>query len=83
MPFRGLPRTHFRRGETNVIPIANPIVIAGGSGFLGISLATHLASSGMPVLILSKPPGVSGPWRHVKRASLTTVFWVLLVIHSP
>lgn len=42
------------------------IVIAGGSGFLGVSLATHLAGLGYSIVVLSrnrpKPPG---PWRHV------------------
>lgn len=43
-----------------------PIVIAGGSGFLGISLATHLACTGKSVVLLSRnPPKTSGPWRHV------------------
>jgi len=42
------------------------IVIAGGSGFLGTSLASHLTSSGMTVIVLSrKPPKTSRPWRHV------------------
>lgn len=41
------------------------IVIAGGSGFLGVSLAHHLASRGASVLILSRSePKVTGPWRH-------------------
>jgi uncharacterized protein (TIGR01777 family) len=43
-----------------------PIVIAGGSGFLGVSLAMHLASSQRAIVILSRrPPRPSGPWRHV------------------
>ncbi len=42
------------------------IVIAGGSGFLGISLATHLVKSGNSVVLLSRhPPKISGSWRHV------------------
>jgi uncharacterized protein (TIGR01777 family) len=42
------------------------VVIAGGSGFLGVSLATHLASAGHSIFILSrKPPKPNGPWRHV------------------
>lgn len=42
------------------------IVIAGGSGFLGISLATQLAEAGATVVILSRSrPKVDGPWRHV------------------
>ena len=40
------------------------IVIAGGSGFLGLSLAHHLAESGSEVVILSRhQPKSSGPWR--------------------
>lgn len=43
-----------------------PIVIAGGSGFLGISLATHLAGLGKSIVILSRnAPRVAGPWKHV------------------
>ncbi|MDZ4829047.1 MAG: hypothetical protein SGJ09_02470 [Phycisphaerae bacterium] len=45
---------------------AGQVVIAGGSGFLGISLASHLARSGTPVVLLSRSaPRVHGPWRHV------------------
>jgi uncharacterized protein (TIGR01777 family) len=41
------------------------IVIAGGSGFLGVSLARHLTNRGWPVVVLSRnPPGIDGPWRH-------------------
>jgi uncharacterized protein (TIGR01777 family) len=43
-----------------------PIVIAGGSGFLGISLATHLAAAGKSIVVLSRrPPNLHGPWKHV------------------
>ena len=42
------------------------VVIAGGSGFLGVSLATHLTSLGWSVVVLSRnPPRVSRPWLHV------------------
>ena len=42
------------------------IVIAGGSGFLGVSLAEFLIASGVEVVILSRnPPKVEGPWKHV------------------
>ena len=41
------------------------IVVAGGSGFLGVSLAHHLADHGASVLILSRNvPKLDGPWRH-------------------
>lgn len=50
----------------NATPAAAPVVIAGGSGFLGVSLASHLAAAGTPVVILSRnAPRVGGPWRHV------------------
>jgi uncharacterized protein len=42
------------------------VVIAGGSGFLGVSLAHHLAAKGHRVVILSRSaPRVAGPWSHV------------------
>ncbi|HKQ47479.1 MAG TPA: DUF1731 domain-containing protein [Phycisphaerae bacterium] len=45
---------------------SGPVVIAGGSGFLGISLATHFATTANPIIILSRtPPRIRGPWRHV------------------
>src|SRR5450755_2064799 len=53
-----------------------PIVIAGGSGFLGTSLATHLAASGKPIILLSRhPPKASGPWRHVTWDARTLGEW--------
>ena len=52
------------------------VVIAGGSGFLGVSLATHLAAAGKPVVILSRtPPRVRGPWRHVPWDARTLGDW--------
>ena len=41
------------------------VVIAGGSGFLGISLATFLAARDWRVSILSRRRPASGPWEHV------------------
>lgn len=44
------------------------VVIAGGSGFLGVSLAHHLAAAGASVVLVSRraPRGGSpGQWRHV------------------
>src|SRR5690606_27491575 len=46
--------------------VGDRIVIAGGIGFLGLSLATHLTSKGWSVVILSRNrPRCEGPWRHV------------------
>jgi uncharacterized protein (TIGR01777 family) len=58
------------------ISSSGPIVIAGGSGFLGISLATFLANRGRAVVILSRhPPGLVGPWRHVQWDARTVGEW--------
>jgi uncharacterized protein (TIGR01777 family) len=47
--------------------LSRRIAIAGGSGFLGISLATHLTECGYHVILLSRSaPRVAGPWRHVR-----------------
>jgi uncharacterized protein (TIGR01777 family) len=53
-----------------------PVVIAGGSGFLGVSLALYLAAAGTPIIILSRTrPRVSGPWRHVHWDARTLGDW--------
>ena len=53
-----------------------PIVIAGGSGFLGVALATYLANVGRQVFILSRhPPKPKGPWRHVSWDAHTIGDW--------
>ncbi len=42
------------------------VVIAGGSGFLGLSLSEHLMNLGWSVVILSRNSRrQDGPWRHV------------------
>ena len=52
------------------------IVIAGGSGFLGISLAKYLAATGVSVVLLSRTaPRVAGAWRHVPWDARTTGDW--------
>ena len=56
------------------------IVIAGGSGFLGISLATHLCDAGAKVAILSRSqPKVSGNWTHAVWDGRTQGDWGKLV----
>ena len=52
------------------------VVIAGGSGFLGASLAHHLAEQGVEVVILSRnEPKVAGPWRHRRWDARTVGDW--------
>ncbi|HMN40210.1 MAG TPA: DUF1731 domain-containing protein [Phycisphaerales bacterium] len=52
------------------------IVIAGGSGFLGMSLAAHLADSGCPIAILSRhAPRAAGPWQHIPWDARTLGDW--------
>jgi nucleoside-diphosphate-sugar epimerase len=54
-----------------------PVVITGGSGFLGLSLATHLASKGWSAVILSRrPPRREGPWRHVSWDARNLGEWI-------
>ncbi len=56
--------------------IAKKIVIAGGSGFLGTSLAHHLAAAGNRVVLLSRSaPKIAGPWTHVAWDARTPGPW--------
>jgi uncharacterized protein (TIGR01777 family) len=63
-----------------------PIVIAGGSGFLGTSLATHLLQLGRRVIVLSRNPSRAtgaeyvswdartlGDWKHVLNGAAAVV----------
>lgn len=55
---------------------SNHIVIAGGSGFLGVSLAHHLADQGASVTVLSRnPPKPKGPWEFVAWDARTLGDW--------
>ncbi|TVQ32716.1 MAG: TIGR01777 family protein [Phycisphaeraceae bacterium] len=52
------------------------VVIAGGSGYLGLNLARRLCEHGCEVVILSRrPPRESGPWRHVPWDARTVGAW--------
>jgi uncharacterized protein len=52
------------------------IVIVGGSGFLGVSLAYYLADHGTSVTILSRhSPKTDGPWRFVAWDARTLDDW--------
>ena len=51
-------------------------VIAGGSGFLGVSLAHHLAERGSSVVILSRnAPTAEGQWCHREWDGHTLAAW--------
>jgi uncharacterized protein (TIGR01777 family) len=67
-----------RLERVNVTCPSGRIVIAGGSGFLGISLARHLAGCGASVVVLSRSaPKVAGAWRHVPWDARTLGEWKL------
>ncbi|GAB4143635.1 MAG: hypothetical protein Tsb009_14820 [Planctomycetaceae bacterium] len=52
------------------------VVIAGGSGFLGISLAHFLAEQGHQIVLISRfPPKIKGPWKHVTWDGRTLGKW--------
>lgn len=50
-------------------------MIAGGSGFLGVSLAHHLAAAGREVVLLSRTTPIAGPWRHAVWDARTVGEW--------
>jgi len=55
----------------------NRIVIAGGTGFLGLNLARHLSESGSEVVLLSRQrPVADSRWRHVTWDARSTGEWV-------
>ena len=52
------------------------VVIAGGTGFLGLNLASHLMDAGNEVVLISRnPPKVNGPWTHLKWDGRTVGDW--------
>lgn len=52
------------------------IIIAGGSGFLGVSLAHALSDAGATVVIISRSrPKCSGPWAHIPWDGRTLGDW--------
>lgn len=53
------------------------VVIAGGSGFLGLSLADHLARAGWEVVILSRSAPQTRAARHVAWDGRTLGAWAL------
>lgn len=53
------------------------IIIAGGTGFLGLNLARQLSESGSEVVLLSRQrPAADSRWRHVVWDARTTGEWV-------
>jgi len=60
--------------------IKKRIVIAGGSGFLGLSMAEAFASAGAEVTIVSRSvPKASGSWKHVAWDGRTVGDWTQVV----
>lgn len=61
---------------TNDIRPTGRIVVAGGSGFLGLNLAQHLADYGCEVVIISRhKPAEAGPWSHAVWDARTPGGW--------
>ncbi len=57
---------------------ARRVVVAGGSGFLGVSLANYLSRCGADVVVLSRSrPTVDGPWRHAPWDGRTLGAWAV------
>ena len=53
------------------------IVIAGGSGFLGLNLARHLVSDACQVVVISRNrPPTEGPWTHATWDGRTLGDWI-------
>ena len=60
----------------NEVPIGK-VVIAGGTGFLGLNLAKHLVESGYHVVLISRhAPAESARWEHVEWDGRTLGKWV-------
>lgn len=52
------------------------IIIAGGTGFLGMNLARHLTKEGCEVVLVSRnPPKERGAWRHATWDGRTVGDW--------
>lgn len=59
---------------------AKRVVIAGGSGFLGVSLSFHLAAAGWNVTMLSRrAPAMTGPWTHLAWDGRTLGSWAAAI----
>jgi hypothetical protein len=58
------------------MPTLGRVVIAGGSGFIGVSLARHLTAAGADVAVLSRRPAPrSVPWRTLEWDARTLGPW--------
>lgn len=56
---------------------AGRIVIAGGTGFLGLALARHLTDRGAEVVLISRnEPDRPGPWTHVSWDGRSPGDWI-------
>ena len=56
--------------------VAGRVVVTGGSGFLGVSLARCLTAGGAEVVLVSRgAPSVEGPWTHVEWDARTVGEW--------
>ncbi len=64
---------------TDVEATCGRVVIAGGSGFLGLNLARHLSALGCEITILSRNSPIAGPWKHVAWDARTLGNWAEVI----
>ena len=65
-----------KRAADPNIPSPGRVVIAGGTGFLGLNLARHLAERGLEVVLISRhAPESDGRWRHAVWDARTVGDW--------
>ena len=61
--------------DASSVAVRGRIVIAGGSGFLGLSLARFIANPDCDIVILSRHAPTHGPWRHAAWDARTHGAW--------
>lgn len=68
---------------TDSAELTGRIVIAGGTGFLGLNLARYLAGPGREVVLLSRHPPAQDPrWRHIVWDARTPGDWAGALDHA-
>lgn len=70
------PMADLETAETNMTSMGR-VVIAGGTGFLGQNLASHLTRLGWDVVVIARhPPNDPACWRHAVWDARTVGEWI-------